>query len=86
MPEHLVIIVDRDFLPNRVDAVVGDYVVWENRTGEVHSATRADEPAFDTGEIKPGYRSDPIKITTGGELYYATVGLGEFTGLIKVED
>lgn len=86
MEEHLVFIVDGDFVPRRVEPVVGESIIWENRTGFVQSATLAGKSGFDTGDIKPGERSEPIEFAASGEWTYATKGPGGFEGVIKVRN
>lgn len=84
MAEHLVFIVDNDFVPRQVLAVAGDTVTWENRTAVKNTATRTDDPEFDTGDIKPGERSQPIEFEHAGDLTYVTRGPGGFEGMIKI--
>lgn len=86
MGEHLVFIVDSDFMPHEVRAIVGDHVTWENRTDVDQSATRTDDPQFDTGTIKPGERSDPMELTASGNLTYFTNGPRGFEGRLIVND
>lgn len=85
MTLQLIVIVDDAFIPQHVDVVVGDTVVWENRTGIVHSATRAGHPTFDTGNIPRGQRSAEIPFNTAAaNLDYETIGGSKFKGSISV--
>ena len=56
--------------PNIVNASVGDSIVWTNKAFSNHTATSEDEGSFDTGEVKPGESSSPVKFDKEGEFQY----------------
>jgi plastocyanin len=57
--------------PKIVDASVEDSVVWINKAFSKHTATSEDDgKTFDTGEIKPGETSSPMKFDKEGEFKY----------------
>ena len=66
----VVAIEDFSYVPESVTINAGDEVVWENRDKTVHSATRTETPEFDTGNIKPGTKSNPIVFSDRGEISY----------------
>jgi plastocyanin len=84
MTDHVVYITDAAFVPKIIDVLSGDMVIWENRTGVSHSATRSQAPSFDTGPIGRGESSAGVPFSTLGELVYQTSGTGAFEGLIRV--
>ena len=56
--------------PKIVNASVGDSIVWTNKAFSSHTATSEDEGSFDTGEVKPGETSSPVKFDKEGEFNY----------------
>lgn len=72
MSQHTVTIKDFFFTPGQLEIIAGDSVVWDNQGSMVHTASRDDAPAFDTGNIPPGSSSAPIPFNTasGGALKY----------------
>jgi plastocyanin len=57
--------------PKIVNASVGDSIVWTNKAFSNHTATSEDDgKSFDTGEIKPGESSSPVKFDKEGEFQY----------------
>ena len=59
------------FEPKRLEMPVGASVVWANKSHSKHTATSNDDgKKFDTGEIKPGNSSKPVKFKNKGEFKY----------------
>ena len=56
--------------PKSVEVPVGGSVVWTNKAFTNHTATSDDGQTFDTGEIKPGESSSPVKFDKEGEFTY----------------
>ena len=57
--------------PKSVEVPVGGSIVWTNKAFTNHTATSEDDgKAFDTGEIKPGESSSPVKCDKEGEFQY----------------
>ena len=57
--------------PKSVEVPVGGSVVWTNKAFTNHTATSEDDgKTFDTGEIKPGESSSPVKFDKEGEFQY----------------
>jgi plastocyanin len=63
MKEHKVIIAEYSFAPKDLLINTGDTVVWLNQGKMRHTATREEDPKFDTGLIAPGKSSTPIAFT-----------------------
>lgn len=72
------------FSPENLAISVGDTVTWRNTGPMVHTATRFDEPPFDTGDIEGGADSQPIQFDTVGELPYFCVYHDFMTGSVTV--
>ncbi len=49
---HVVTIRDFKFHPAEIEIQVGDSVTWVNKDNAPHTATRTDDPAFDTGLLR----------------------------------
>ncbi len=64
---HEVIIENHSYSPATVIIAAGDSVTWKNRDAIRHTATRTEEPQFDTGLIAPGSASTPIEFSTPTE-------------------
>ena len=57
--------------PKSVEVPVGGSVEWTNKAFSKHTATSEDDgKTFDTGEIKPGETSSPVKFDKAGEFKY----------------
>ena len=57
--------------PKSVEVPVGGSIVWTNAAFTNHTATSDDDgQTFDTGEIKPGESSSPVKFDKEGEFQY----------------
>ena len=57
--------------PKSVEVPVGGSIVWTNKAFSNHTATSEDDgKTFDTGEIKPGESSSPVKFDKEGEFQY----------------
>jgi plastocyanin len=56
--------------PKSVEVPVGGSIVWTNTAFSNHTATSDDGNTFDTGEIKPGESSSPVKFDKEGEFQY----------------
>jgi plastocyanin len=57
--------------PKSVEVPVGGSIVWTNKAFTNHTATSEDDgKTFDTGEIKPGESSSPVKFDKEGEFTY----------------
>jgi plastocyanin len=57
--------------PKSVEVPVGGLIVWTNKAFTNHTATSEDDgKTFDTGEIKPGESSNPVKFDKEGEFTY----------------
>jgi plastocyanin len=57
--------------PKSVEVPVGGSIVWTNAAFTNHTATSEDDgKTFDTGEIKPGESSSPVKFDKEGEFNY----------------
>jgi plastocyanin len=64
---HEVVIENHSFNPPAITIAAGDSVTWQNRDTVRHTATRTEEPQFDTGFISPGVASSPIEFSTPTE-------------------
>jgi plastocyanin len=73
--------------PKIVNASVGDSIVWTNKAFSNHTATSEDEgKTFDTGEIKPGESSSPVKFDKEGEFkYHCTIHGKTMSGTVVVK-
>src|SRR5436305_12987366 len=60
---HQVSIANFAFSPASITISIGDSVVWINNDDMNHTATRNDDPSFDTGLIAPGSQSQAIKFS-----------------------
>ncbi len=60
MTNHTIKIENYDYSPRTLKLQRGDTVVWENADDMGHTATRVEDPRFETGLIRPGQRSAPI--------------------------
>ena len=58
------------FDPKELDVHVGDSVAWTNDAFSKHTATSDDGNTFDTGEIKAGETSRPVKFGREGKFEY----------------
>src|SRR5262245_30877104 len=57
--------------PKSVEVPVGGSIVWTNKAFSNHTATSEDDgKTFDTGEIKPGESSSPVKFDKEGQFQY----------------
>src|SRR5262245_49296157 len=57
--------------PKSVEVPVGGSIVWTNKAFSNHTATSEDDgKTFDTGEIKSGESSSPVKFDKEGEFHY----------------
>ena len=57
--------------PKSVEVPVGGAIVWTDKAFTNHTATSEDDgKTFDTGEIKPGESSSPVKFDKEGEFQY----------------
>ncbi len=61
---------DFTFMPARVEVDKGSTVVWQNRDSAPHTATAAGAQPFDTGVVKKGQTSKPIRFERPGEFPY----------------
>jgi len=86
--EHIVVINHQGppvFEPKTLDISAGDTVIWRNQGPMVHTATRFDDPPFDTGEIPPQTDSAPISFDTPATgLSYECIFHSFMTGTINV--
>ena len=72
--------------PKIVNASVGDSIVWTNKAFSSHTATSEDEGSFDTGEVKPGESSSPVKFDKEGEFkYHCTIHGKTMRGTVVVK-
>ena len=83
-----VAILDSKYVPETVTVKVGETVMWINRDGLTHTATRESDPKFDTGNLRKDGKSAPITFTkvsdaTGWE-YRCTVKGHDMTGHVVV--
>lgn len=62
MTNHIVSIVDFDFVPQNLTVKNGDNIVWTNNGQMGHTASRDDVPNFDTGILQPGESSRAVVI------------------------
>jgi plastocyanin len=63
--KHVVRIESFAYQPERLEIAAGDEVVWRNADAMAHTATRTQDPQFDTGTIKPGETSSPVTFGDG---------------------
>ena len=64
---HKVEITGFSFAPEVLTISVGDCIIWVNRDDAVHTATRTDEPPFDTGDLEKDQESDAITFEVATE-------------------
>lgn len=86
---HNIVIKDHTYSPANIKISAGDSITWENRDAMRHSATRTENPPFDTGLITAGTISSPIEFPAPTD----ATGIGYFCiphpfmrGLIVVDD
>ena len=77
---HEVSIEGFSFVPNMLEAKVGDKVVFTNRDGAPHTATATDG-SFDSGRLKRD-QSFELEITEAGEHAYFCAFHRSMTGTI----
>ena len=58
---HIVEIQDMAYSPASITIEVGDDIIWTNKDGMAHTATRKNSPTFDTGSILTNSNSVAIK-------------------------
>ena len=77
----------QSYVPDKLQVQVGDSVVWTNQSRTPHTATSDDRgETFDTGEIRPGKSSKPVKFETAGEFHYHCQASGKaMSGTIIVK-
>jgi plastocyanin len=85
-PATIITMKSMSFDPKRLEVPVGNSVVWANKAHSKHTATSDDDgKTFDTGEIKPGHSSKPVKFEKEGEFkYYCKVHGRTMSGTIVV--
>jgi plastocyanin len=59
--EREIEMLDDRFSPKDAEVFRGDSLIFVNKGKNTHSAVANDKTTFDTGDIKPGQRSQPIK-------------------------
>jgi plastocyanin len=86
-PATIVTMKSMSFDPKRFEVPVGASVVWANKAHSKHTATSDDDgKTFDTGEIKPGASSKPVKFEKEGEFKYHCLVHGKsMSGTIVVK-
>ena len=65
--EHIVEIKDMAYIPESLNINKGDTVIWRNKDGMAHTATRNDPPAFDTGNISANTDSRSIRFNENSD-------------------
>src|SRR5262245_5691853 len=75
------------YSPKSVEVPVGGSIVWTNKAFSNHTATSEDDgKAFDTGEIKPGGSSSPVKFDKEGTFnYHCTIHGKTMSGTVVVK-
>lgn len=58
--KHIVEINKMAFVPSSLEISKGDTVIWQNKEGMTHTATRKEMPSFDTGPIMSNQSSEAI--------------------------
>jgi plastocyanin len=73
--------------PKSVEVPVGGSIVWTNKAFSNHTATSEDDgKTFDTGEIKPGESSSPVRFDKEGEFkYHCTIHGKTMSGTVVVK-
>ena len=72
--------------PKSVEVPVGGSIVWTNKAFSNHTATSEDGKTFDTGEIKPGASSSPVKFDKEGKFtYHCTIHGKTMSGTVVVK-
>jgi len=73
--------------PKSVEVPVGGSIVWSNKAFTNHTATSEDGgKTFDTGEIRPGESSSPVKFAKEGEFnYHCTIHGKTMSGTVVVK-
>lgn len=77
---HVVEILDEAFVPATITINVGEWVTWDNRDDDEHTATGRD---FDTGELERGDSAD-IQFNTPGSFPYVCQFHAEMTAEVIV--
>ena len=75
--------------PDRSVITVGDSIVWKNNDHMNHTATRDEDPVFNTGTLKPGNISEPVTFaspTSDEGLEYYCKPHPEMKGIIIVNN
>lgn len=57
---HTVLIKDFKFDPSTLSITAGDTVQWTNKDSSKHTATRTEDPKFDTGRLAKNETSAPV--------------------------
>jgi plastocyanin len=86
-PATIVTMKSMSFDPKRLEVPIGVSVVWANKAHTKHTAISDDDgKTFDTGEIKPGNSSKPVKFEKEGEFkYYCLIHGKSMSGIIVVK-
>lgn len=71
------------FDPRQIEVPAGAEIVWENVDDFAHTA-RADDGAFDTGDIAPGASSEPVVLDAPGTYSYVCAIHNSMTGTVTV--
>lgn len=71
------------FAPRELEVPAGTELVWTNSDDFAHTA-RADEGAFDTGDLAPGVTSEPVVVDEPGTYSYVCAIHNSMTGTITV--
>ncbi len=58
------------FEPRKIEAKVGDNVIWQNAAYTQHSATSDEAGVFDTGLIEPKHKSKAVTLSKAGTFFY----------------
>lgn len=85
MSTEVVAMLDFEFSPKEVNVAVGDSVVWRNDGSASHTATRDEDPPFDTGLVPSGSQSMPVLFKTAGTFdYFCRPHKGHMKGRVIV--
>ncbi len=72
MADHTVKIENFSYVPENLNVRVGDTVTWQNFDVMAHTATRTEDPLFDTGLIRPNQKSTAVTINSSPGVYSYT--------------
>ncbi len=81
---HTVKMVGGVYKPKKLTVMLGDSVIWTNRTSKTHTATPSFASAWDSVTVTAGHSSSAVKLTQAGTFPYRSAKPSTMKGKIIV--